>query len=101
MEKKMGEDFRFNHRLESACVEDSTQLCSEVCTEGMRNLRPCGGKVLHCLIKKESQVKSRACKKEVSYYIKMEVCSLSHRLCLPMCLLCLRQGLVVWRLASI
>jgi len=95
VEKKMGEDFRFNHRLESACEEDANVLCSKVC-DGTLEFRPCGGKVLHCLIENQSQVKSRACKKEVSYYIKMEVCCGSRRLCLPVCPAhCLKQGLAV------
>lgn len=71
-EKNMGEDFRLNHRLESACEKDTMRLCHEECI-GATEFQPCGGKVLHCLTEKQINVTSRECKKEIDYYIKMEV----------------------------
>ena len=71
----MGEDFRLNYRLEYECSNDAEALCGEDVCPRAKSLDICGGKVLRCLVEKKDEIKDENCKREVFYFIKMEVCS--------------------------
>ncbi|GFR46876.1 hypothetical protein Agub_g8517 [Astrephomene gubernaculifera] len=70
-EQEAASDYRLNHRLNKACADDISLLCSSVCSaEGGS---PCGGTVLRCLTERQEDIKNSACKQEVLYFEKMEV----------------------------
>ena len=46
--------------------------CADACTSTSID-QPCGGTVLHCLTEKLYEITDAECKKEVFYFIKMEV----------------------------
>ena len=63
---------RLNYRLNDACHDTITSKCADACTsQGME--QPCGGTVLRCLTEKLDEITNEDCKKEVFYFIKMEV----------------------------
>ena len=46
--------------------------CADACTSTSID-QPCGGTVLRCLTEKLDEITDAECKKEVFYFIKMEV----------------------------
>jgi golgi apparatus protein 1 len=65
---------RLNYRLDNACRDTIAQFCSEACPS-MEDVdgQVCGGAVLHCLRDMQENITDADCKKEVFYFIKMEV----------------------------
>eukprot|EP00899_Mesostigma_viride_P006852 jgi/Mesvir1/16168/Mv08435-RA.1 len=70
-EQRAAEDYRLNYRLNRACDADIDLLCADACSPFMG--QACGGVVLACLIAKQANVTSEACKKEVFEVEKMQV----------------------------
>ena len=70
-EAEASSDYRFNFNLAKACKEDVSTLCKDACNLEQGQL--CGGSVLRCLTEKRDEIKSDACRSEVSYFEKMEV----------------------------
>jgi len=68
---RQNEDYRLNFRLNTACEIDIDTLCAEACNPMMGEA--CGGSVLRCLSEKQEDIKAEECKKEVTYFINMEV----------------------------
>ena len=63
---------RLNYRLNDACHDTITSKCGDACSsQGVE--QPCGGTVLRCLTDKLDEITDEDCKKEVFYFIKMEV----------------------------
>ncbi len=56
--------------------------CADACTSTSID-QPCGGTVLRCLTEKLEEVTDAECKKEVFYFVKMEVCGPAQPLALP------------------
>ncbi len=56
--------------------------CADACTSTSID-QPCGGTVLRCLTEKLEEVTDAECKKEVFYFVKMEVISTLLLLCPP------------------
>eukprot|EP00884_Botryococcus_braunii_P022595 jgi/Botrbrau1/9019/Bobra.0148s0119.1 len=65
------QDYRLNHRLSVACKDTIDVNCSDLCpfSEG----EVCGGRVLRCLTDIQENITNADCKKEVFYFMKMEV----------------------------
>ena len=70
---------RLNYRLSIACHDTIMNKCADACTSTSID-QPCGGTVLRCLTEKLDEITDAECKKEVFYFIKMEVasCTLRH-----------------------
>jgi Golgi apparatus protein 1 len=64
---------RLNYRLSIACHETIMDKCADACTSSSID-QPCGGTVLRCLTEKLEEITDAECKKEVFYFVKMEVC---------------------------
>ena len=64
---------RLNYRLSIACHDTIMNKCADACTSTSID-QPCGGTVLRCLTEKLDEITDAECKKEVFYFIKMEVC---------------------------
>ena len=61
--------------------------CADACTSTSID-QPCGGTVLRCLTEKLDEITDAECKKEVFYFIKMEVWRLplaAHAIVAPLC----------------
>jgi hypothetical protein len=71
-DKVMSQDYRLNRHLFKACEKDVSTLCNNVCSPNPQ--QACGGQTLRCLTDKKDLVKKQACRQEVFYFIKMEVC---------------------------
>jgi Cysteine rich repeat len=67
----MSRDYRLNRHLYVDCEEDIPALCADVCDAYAGEA--CGGAVLRCLTENKARIKKSACKKEVFYFLKMEV----------------------------
>ena len=67
---RMAQDYRLNFRLHKACNSDIESLCEGSCPE---QLTACGGKVLRCLRDNLDNITGSECRKEVFYFVKMEV----------------------------
>ena len=65
---------RLNYRLSIACHDTIMDKCADACTSTSID-QPCGGTVLRCLTEKLEEVTDAECKKEVFYFVKMEVIS--------------------------
>ncbi|CAK0736969.1 hypothetical protein CVIRNUC_000833 [Coccomyxa viridis] len=65
-------DYRLNYRLSIACHDTIMNKCADACTSTSID-QPCGGTVLRCLTEKLDEITDAECKKEVFYFIKMEV----------------------------
>lgn len=63
---------RLNYRLSIACHDMIMDKCADACTSTSID-QPCGGTVLRCLTEKLEAITDAECKKEVFYFIKMEV----------------------------
>ena len=63
---------RLNYRLSIACHDTIMNKCADACTSTSID-QPCGGTVLRCLTEKLDEIADAECKKEVFYFIKMEV----------------------------
>ena len=63
---------RLNYRLSIACHDTIMNKCADACTSTSID-QPCGGTVLRCLTEKLDEITDAECKKEVFYFIKMEV----------------------------
>ena len=63
---------RLNYRLSIACHDTIMDKCADACTSTSID-QPCGGTVLRCLTEKLEEVTDAECKKEVFYFVKMEV----------------------------
>ena len=63
---------RLNYRLSMACHDTIMNKCADSCTSTSID-QPCGGTVLRCLTEKLDEITDAECKKEVFYFIKMEV----------------------------
>jgi Golgi apparatus protein 1 len=70
-ENRSNEDYRLNYRLNMACELDIDELCADECSPFLGHA--CGGTVLRCLSDKKESISNDECKKEVSYFQKMEV----------------------------
>lgn len=70
-ENRENEDYRLNYRLSHACELEIDMMCANACNPMMGEA--CGGQVLRCLSDKQDDIKNEECKKEVSYFINMEV----------------------------
>lgn len=70
-EAKAAQDYRFNHRLTSACEKDIAAVCRDACAATQGNL--CGGTMLRCLTVNKELLNGTECIKEVEYFTKMEV----------------------------
>ena len=55
-----------------ACHDTIMNKCADSCTSTSID-QPCGGTVLRCLTEKLDEITDAECKKEVFYFIKMEV----------------------------
>ncbi len=54
-----------------ACKPDVGALCKDLCK--VQDGEVCGGKVLGCLTERVDDINSAGCRKEVMYFMKMEV----------------------------
>ncbi|KAI8465216.1 MAG: hypothetical protein J3K34DRAFT_379960 [Monoraphidium minutum] len=74
-EQRASQDYRLNHRLRTECKADVAALCKEACKkgDGQPSDDVCGGTVLRCLTEKQDDIKAEGCRREVLYYLKMEV----------------------------
>eukprot|EP00201_Polytomella_parva_P015143 CAMPEP_0175066598 /NCGR_PEP_ID=MMETSP0052_2-20121109/16604_1 /TAXON_ID=51329 ORGANISM="Polytomella parva, Strain SAG 63-3" /NCGR_SAMPLE_ID=MMETSP0052_2 /ASSEMBLY_ACC=CAM_ASM_000194 /LENGTH=941 /DNA_ID=CAMNT_0016333331 /DNA_START=144 /DNA_END=2969 /DNA_ORIENTATION=- len=70
-ERRASSDFRLNHRLAAACQNDALNLCAETCDIAGGQL--CMGAVLRCLTDRREALTDGTCRKEVDYFLKMEV----------------------------
>jgi hypothetical protein len=70
---------RLNFRLRDSCKDDLATLCPEVCKDATKHA--CGGRALRCLTDNSAQIRSKACRDEVFYFEKMEVCGLDLSVC--------------------
>jgi len=70
-ENRENQDYRLNFRLNTACEVEIDMLCPDVCNPMLGEA--CGGSVLRCLSEKQDDIKEDECKKEVTYFINMEV----------------------------
>uniref|UniRef100_A0A061QLM5 Golgi apparatus protein 1 n=1 Tax=Tetraselmis sp. GSL018 TaxID=582737 RepID=A0A061QLM5_9CHLO len=70
-ENRENQDYRLNYRLNTACELEIDTMCASACNPLMGEA--CGGQVLRCLSEQQDKIKSEECKKEVSYFINMEV----------------------------
>lgn len=75
VEKNMGEDYRLNYRLDKECHEDAEAICGQSVCDRNPYGGSCGGTVLRCLVENKADIKNENCKREVFYFIKMEVCT--------------------------
>ena len=66
--------FRLNFRLNQACKDVLKETCTEVCADQDHEQKACGGTVLRCLADKIDDINDDACKQELLYFQKMEVC---------------------------
>lgn len=73
---------RLNYRLSIACHDTIMNKCADACTSTSID-QPCGGTVLRCLTEKLEDITDAECKKEVFYFIKMEVRKLLLIDCIP------------------
>lgn len=60
-----------NHRLNLACSKVIDQNCADACPTFEDDV--CGGRVLRCLTDIQENITDADCKKEVFYFMKMEV----------------------------
>jgi|UniRef100_A0A7S1X9L8 Golgi apparatus protein 1 len=70
-ENRENQDYRLNYRLNTACEVEIDMLCPDVCNPMLGEA--CGGTVLRCLSEHQDDIKEEECKKEVTYFINMEV----------------------------
>ena len=63
---------RLNYRLSEACHDVIASKCADACSS-VSIEQPCGGTVLRCLTEKMDEIDNDNCKKEVFYFVKMEV----------------------------
>lgn len=82
---------RLNYRLSMACHETIMDKCADACTSSSIE-QPCGGTVLRCLTEKLEDITDAECKKEVFYFVKMEVSPLF------LILLCHSRGMLQARI---
>lgn len=75
---------RLNYRLSIACHDTIMNKCADACTSTSID-QPCGGTVLRCLTEQLDEITDAECKKEVFYFIKMEVTSQTYRHHHPLC----------------
>lgn len=68
---RMAQDYRLNFRLHKACNTDVQATCSDACPPNLG--QACGGTMLRCLQDNMESLQSEECKKEVFYFVKMEV----------------------------
>ncbi|KAK9821811.1 hypothetical protein WJX81_008502 [Elliptochloris bilobata] len=66
------QDYRLNYRLSISCHDTIVDKCADACTSTSIE-QPCGGTVLRCLTEKMEDITDAECKKEVFYFVKMEV----------------------------
>jgi golgi apparatus protein 1 len=62
---------RLNHRLSQACKSVIDEKCGDKCP--LNEPETCGGRVLRCLTDIQENITDADCKKEVFYFMKMEV----------------------------
>jgi hypothetical protein len=74
-EKSMSQDYRLNWRLRNDCRQDAEVLCPDACRTSVGNA--CGGLMLRCLMDNKEKLKKEACRQEVFYFIRMDVCLIS------------------------
>ena len=67
---RMAQDYRLNYRLKIACDKDMQAVCDGACFE---DGQACGGTMLRCLQDNIDDLESAECRKEVQYFVKMEV----------------------------
>jgi len=70
-ENRENQDYRLNYRLNMACELEIDMMCAHACNPMMGEA--CGGSVLRCLSDRQDEIKGEDCKKEVDYFIGMEV----------------------------
>ena len=70
-------DFRLNARLSAACQPTAATLCAGACAPPggppFPDDVPCGGTVLRCLADRVEGIHDDACRREVEYFVRMEV----------------------------
>lgn len=62
-EKRQGDDYRLNYRLNRACEVEVDRLCPDACSPFQGSA--CGGAVLKCLSEKKANITDQACRREV------------------------------------
>lgn len=62
-QKRQGDDYRLNYRLNRACEVEVDKLCPDVCSPFQGSA--CGGAVLKCLSENKANISDTACRREV------------------------------------